>query len=119
MESALARIADEGDAAKGATVRTGPTEAGRIDDASSADAAEPRSPYLADLYGVIDEIETLFPEVVRTLHERIADLERFLAQAENPFIQHGAIAATHEVVRAVHRVITRIAGTHQPEAPES
>lgn len=103
MKSALARIAD------GSAASEGP----------AADAAEPRSPYLADLYGVIDEIEALFPEVVRILRERIADLERFLVRSENPFIQHDAIAATREIVQAVHRVIKKIAGTHQSEAPES
>ncbi len=105
MKSALARIADGRVAVEGAT--------------AEGTTTEPRSPYLADLYGVIDEIETLFPEVVRVLRERIADLEGFLAQNGNPFIQHGAIAATHEVIQAVHRVIRRIAGTHQPGASES
>lgn len=73
-------------------------------------AGETHSPYLRDLYGLIDEIETLFPEVVRVLRERIADLERFLAKSGNPFIQNGAIAAMHQTVQAVHGVMKRIVG---------
>lgn len=111
MESVLAGITDRGAAAESvATEEATATEPAGTRATLTADAEESRSQYLADLYGVINEIETLFPEVVRVLRERVADLERFLTQSENPFIQNGAIVATHEVVQAVHLVIQRIAG---------
>lgn len=82
----------------------------RHESGSPAKKVEIHSQYLLELHGLIDEIEAKFPEVVRVLRKRIADLEQLLAKGENPFIEHGCIAATHEVVRAVHRVIQRVVG---------
>lgn len=103
METAAVQTADGNGALKRGTAMK---QAGAV----SVDTAAARSPYLADLYGVVDEIERFLPEVVQRLRERIADLERFLATNENPYIQNGAVAATHEVVAAIHRVIQRVVG---------
>ncbi|MBI2639117.1 hypothetical protein HYW83_06035 [Candidatus Peregrinibacteria bacterium] len=75
-----------------------------------AAATETRSPYLEELYGLVDEIEARFPDVVRILRERITDLEKkLLAKDGNQFIQNCAIAAMHATVKAVHQIIKGVA----------
>ncbi len=75
---------------------------------ASSNAEGARSPYLDDLYVLMDEIETLFPDVVRALRARITDLEQFVKREGNVYLKNGAIAAVYATVQAVHDALRRI-----------